>query len=88
MKVSALLLALAGLGCGLMASYYWFKSSKVRIDIGPETEPGEVVFSQLRWQAATVKAIVEMSRLNKVATVWTAIAIVFSGVSGVFGNWP
>src|SRR6185437_9618111 len=89
------LTALAALVCGLIAAWYWFRSSRVAIDPGwtlpgepGPSEPADAGAQQMAWIAATITASNEVARLNKSASLWTAASVVFSAASAIVGALP
>jgi hypothetical protein len=76
----------AGL-CGLIAAYYWYRSSF--IEYGPNWDFEPVVEEQKNMDrfVAIMKAAKESSRLNKSAARWTAASVVLSAASAIAGAW-
>ena len=82
-------LAVGGLVFGLIAAWYWFKSTRVPID-PLNGDPNAIMpvvpeLEQLTWLAAQFRANQEVGRLNTIAASLTAIAVVFSTASSVVG---
>jgi hypothetical protein len=92
MRAISILLALAALITGLVGAFYWFKSSMVPIDRwGREEHPGP--FPPHEHQAAhtlylfgMLEAARQTARLNMKAALWTAVAVILSGVSSIFSS--
>lgn len=88
-KCVAFWLAVSGLVFGLIAAWFWFRSTRVPIDPldgDPNAMmPVETELAQLTWLAAQFRANQEVGRLNTIAASLTAIAVVFSTASSVVG---
>lgn len=88
-KCVALWLAVAGLVFGLVAAWYWFRSTRVPIDPlngNPNAiMPVEPAVERLAWLAAQFRANQEVGRLNTIAASLTAVAVVLSTASSVVG---
>jgi hypothetical protein len=97
LTIASIASAAAGLVVGLFAAYYWWKASKIEIDPGWRTGPPQSAADALRpiepadgssdavWLTATMKAASDSAYLNKRAALLTAVAVVFSALSGVLG---
>jgi hypothetical protein len=81
MKWLSVLLACLGAVTGIVAAYYWYRSSQVSINPVWLTESGDPHASQSGWLAATMGAFSESARLNKIAASWTAAAVVLNMLS-------
>jgi len=86
-KLAAFALAMSGLGFGLAAAWYWRKSTRVPID-PLDGDPNAIMpvvpeLAQQAWWAAQFRANQEIGRLNTVAAILTAIAVVLSTASSV-----
>ncbi|WP_247570115.1 hypothetical protein ACQZ3V_01950 [Ralstonia pseudosolanacearum] len=88
-KCIALWLAIGGLVFGLIAAWYWFRSTRVPIDPlngNPNAiMPVEPAVERLAWLAAQFRANQEVGRLNTIAASLTAVAVVLSTASSVVG---
>ncbi|MEM5387883.1 hypothetical protein VSR68_30475 [Paraburkholderia phymatum] len=90
-KSIAIALALGGLTCGLLAAWFWERTTRVRVD-PLEGDPYAVMpvdgdLSNQWWWTAQFRADQEIARLNTLAARWTATAVVlgtFSSVVGLF----
>lgn len=87
MKLAAFALAVSGLGFGLAASWYWRKSTRVPVD-PLDGDPNAIMqvvpeLAQQAWWAAQFRANQEIGRLNTVAAILTAVAMVLSTASSV-----
>jgi hypothetical protein len=89
MKVGGIVTAVAALIAGLIAAWYWYRSSKVQIEPmwpqGPMglVEPGEVEASQGGWIGGTLLAFSASADLNSKAALWTAGSVVLAAISSV-----
>ena len=88
-KCVAIALALGGLTCGLLAAWFWERTTQVPVD-PLNGDPSAImpvlpVLEQQAWWAAQFRADQEMGRLNTLAARWTAAAVVLSGVSSLIG---
>lgn len=79
------ILSWAGILCGLASAYFWFKASTVVV--GPENsrhEPGvELQYTdrQTGKEVLVVATAMEQSRVNKVASILTALAVLLQALS-------
>ncbi|NPT58687.1 hypothetical protein [Paraburkholderia elongata] len=86
-KVAAFGLAMSGLGFGLAAAWYWGKSTRVPVD-PLNGDPNAIMpvvpeLAQQAWRAAQFRANQEVGRLNTVAAILTAVAVLLSTASSV-----
>jgi len=68
---------------GLLAVKYWWQSSKVRIDPGWQTEPGDDVAAMQGKISALMIAFWKAAALNTKAALWTGFAVAFAALSTV-----
>jgi hypothetical protein len=86
MRALAINFAVAALVCGLTAAHYWGRSSIVERRLDSDFEP---VVEELRnrvWFSAMMKAASETARLNRIAALWTAAAVILATASSIFGS--
>jgi hypothetical protein len=83
MRIAAIYLAIAGGFSGLIAAYYWYKSSKIPVDPKWTCEPVDTEDKALGWTGATIDAFTKSAELNKKAALWTAISVLLSALSGL-----
>jgi hypothetical protein len=94
--ITSLCFAVAALISGLVASWYWWKASKIDIDPGWSSGlPGDDRPSQPAdmegtgslngWVTATMQAVNLSSDLNRKAAILTAVSVVLAGLSSVAG---
>jgi hypothetical protein len=81
----AFICVVAGLAAGLWAAYCWWKASKVEIDPGGVEQTCDPELIQMSWTTGIMKAVGESARLNKIAALWTAVAVLLNAVSSVLG---
>ncbi|MFK4448488.1 hypothetical protein ABH944_008544 [Caballeronia udeis] len=88
-KSIAVVLAFGGLTCGLLAAWFWEKSTRVPVDPldGDPTAimPVLLDLEQQAWWAAQFRANQQIGRLNVLAARWTAAAVVLGTLSSVVG---
>ena len=88
-KSLAVALALGGLASGLLAAWFWEKSTRVPVDpLNGDPHaimPVEFDLSQMSWWAAQFRANQQTGRLNVLAARWTAAAVVLGTLSSVVG---
>lgn len=98
--VVSIVLAIAGLALGLLAAYYWFKSSRIVADPGwwdptarpslanelKPMEPVELEDQNREWVAAMLGASAKSAALNARAAKLTAWAIILSCASAVLSS--
>jgi hypothetical protein len=87
LRIFSIFLAIIALVSGLIAAWYWYKSSKVPIDPGwsGPTEPVVPEQQQMDWTVAILKATREVADLNKTAALWTALSVAFAAASTIVG---
>jgi hypothetical protein len=79
-KIAAVALAIAGLISALIAAWYWWKASRVTLPTPSDTFSfGEPTFPLM----ATLHALIESSRLNKTAALWTGGAAILSAIASI-----
>lgn len=71
---------------GLYAAYCWWDASSAKIDPGWRTEPGEGDMVQAQWTTGIMKSIVASARLNKRASIWTALAVLLGAISNILAT--
>lgn len=102
MKCVSIALALTALVTGLIAAWYWHRSTKIVPDPGwhmpgqpggftrkgyPRVpQPADSDAVDRAWNVATMEAITDASDLSKVAALWTAASAVLSAASCVIGT--
>jgi hypothetical protein len=86
MKWASVGLALLATVAGLVAAFYWYRSSKVGITpIWGGLEPVNPLFSQMGWMAGLMQTFAESADLNKRAALWTAVSVALAAGSSFFG---
>jgi hypothetical protein len=89
LDVTSLLCRVASIVFGSLAAYYWLKASSAKITTrdnnphNPDYEPRSNPDSEGHRVLYTSTAI-EQSRLNKIAAIHTAIAVVFQAAATLF----
>lgn len=88
-KSIAIALAIGGLIFGLLAAWFWERTTRVRFDpLGSDPYatvlPADVPPNEL-WWTAQFRAEQEIARLNTLAARWTAAAVVLGTSSSVVG---
>ena len=99
MRSASVIMAFGALVCGLIAAWRWYQSSQITVDPGwhlpgmpggftrhgfPRVpEPAEQEQQQMDWIFAAIDAAKETARLNKIAALWTAPAVLFSAASAI-----
>jgi hypothetical protein len=89
MKYVSVAFALGAFVTGLIAAYHWYKASEVPIDPGwtlEDPEPVDEELKQMGWTAAIINAAQKSAILNKIAALWTAVAVVLGSVSSLAGS--
>jgi hypothetical protein len=85
MRNIAILLATVALLCGLIAAWYWYRASKIPFqpkyaelgdDVSEMDFHGELVTS-------IMIAVQKTSDLNRIAALWTAVAVVLGGIANL-----
>lgn len=73
--------------CGLIAAFYWYKSS--RVGFWPDWDFEPVIEEQKNMDrfAAIMKGVERSSRLNSLAAAWTAISVILSVASVIVGAY-
>ena len=87
MKIAEIVLAMLAFVTGLIAAWYWYRASKITADPGwghnGLVEPGNRSAAKDAWIAAMLKSASESARLNKIAALWTAMAVALTGISSI-----
>jgi len=87
MKAASVTLAICALFTGLLAAWYWYKSSVVKVV--PKTDRrfgGGMATAPAPWVAGAMDAFAEAARLNKNASLWTAASVLLGAFSNVAGT--
>lgn len=84
MKHASLAFAAVALITGLVAAWYWFKASAVKVEpllgrFGPMANASDP------FVAGALDAIERSAALNKTAALWTAASVLCSGITSVAG---
>src|SRR6266446_5597834 len=89
LDVALLLCRVAGFAFGLIAAYYWYKASNAKVttrDNNPHPNPGVELLSNPDSEGHRVlytSTAIEQSRLNKIAAIYTAIAVLFQAAASL-----
>jgi predicted negative regulator of RcsB-dependent stress response len=87
MKVIAFLLAVVSFATGLLAAWYWYRSSQVAVkQTNKEAKSYDSITLGLLRRA--IEAYQEVATLNKKAALWTITTVVLTAASAVAGAWP
>lgn len=85
MKYLELVLAVAAFITGLLAAGYWYKASRVTADPewgrNGEYRPVTHSMEQDAWIAVLIQSASESARLNKIAALWTAVAVALNALA-------
>jgi len=68
---------------GLLAAWYWFRSTWVSIDPSTYSKDGQAVFQIMKWIDSVMKSHSTAARLNAWAAFWTAISVLANAVSSL-----
>ena len=82
MKVAAAFFGLLSGFLGLVAAVYWFRASAITPTNTIETPTG---LAGQSWTAGILKAMKESARLNKLASIWTAGAVIAAAIASALG---
>jgi len=73
--------------CGLISAGYWYLASRVEIvPLWQKLGIPEPVLQELResgWTHGIIEAGANTARLNKIAAVWTAVAVLLGSISAL-----
>jgi len=72
---------------GLIAAVYWYKASVVKVV--PKADGrfgGGIATPPAPWVRGALDALEESSRLNRTASIWTAVSVLFNALSNVAGQ--
>ena len=90
MKLTSLVFAIVGSVTGLIAAHYWYRASKVEIspawELVPSKEREVETKNIMGWVTGNMIAFTSSSKLNKYAARWSAVAVMASGFSALFGS--
>jgi hypothetical protein len=87
MKIASMALAIGSLVTGLVAAWYWYKSSIVKVV--PKADGrfgGGMATATAPWLSGAMVAFAEGARLNKNAALWTAASVVLAALSSITGT--
>lgn len=73
--------------CGLMAAFYWYRSSAVTFWPDWDFEPFVEELKNMGHFVAIMKGVEASSRLNSLAARWSAVSIILSAASAIAGAW-
>jgi hypothetical protein len=68
---------------GLLAAWYWLRSTWVNIDASTYTKDGKVVFQMMKWIDSVMKTSSTVSALNAKAAAWTAVSVLANTLSAL-----
>lgn len=77
--------AIAALITGLIAAYYWHRSTTVTPNPGGSVHSGEAEIQDAAWTTAILEANSAAGQFNKIAALWTALTVVLGAASSIFG---
>jgi hypothetical protein len=84
MRLAAFILAALSLITGLVAAWYWYKSSLVRVEPRIDHRTGGAMPGPVRrWLGGTIASVENSAALNKKASLWTAATVIL----GTLGNF-
>jgi hypothetical protein len=83
MKCIGIVAAVGALICGLIAAYYWYKSSIIEFGPDWEFEPVVEELKSIGRFDGIMKAAKASSNLNKLAARSTAASVVLSAISSI-----
>lgn len=84
MKITIIFIQVISSGTGIVAAFYWYKSS--RIAIIPPPISGDPNLEHLGWTSGTMQAFSISSNLNRIAAIWTAITVLLAGFSSLIST--
>jgi hypothetical protein len=85
MKCVDVALAIASLIIGLVAAWYWYKASIIKTEPGEAVNSGAISVQDRAWIVALMDASNKAARLNKIASILTALSVVIGAASSVLG---
>lgn len=85
MKFASLIAAGFSLCFGLASAWYWLQSSRV-MEAPGYPESVDPMMAQMDWIVALLRAGEKSARLNKIASVLTALAVVLGAISSFVGS--
>jgi hypothetical protein len=88
MTYIAVILGATSLICGLIAAWFWYQASKIQFAPNFHELPEDVTESDFNWTLvkAIMTAVQQESALNRLAALWTAVAVVLGGVANFMGT--
>lgn len=89
MQTLSYFLAGGNLICGLIAAWYWFRSSQIRtrpscLDQSWDKSLDDVFLAEGNWMSEFLAAIASAAELNSKAAVWTAASVVLGTAGSIF----
>lgn len=89
MKIFSFVLTIAAFITGLIAAYYWHRACKAGISPlwGEDgTEPADQHSSDMGWTVGIIQAFSESAKLNKTASMGTAVSVMLGTASTLVGQ--
>jgi hypothetical protein len=88
-KAASFVLAIFGFAAGMVAAWYWLRSTRVQAtppwaQFGGIERPGG---DPEGWIVGLLQAAKESAALNKVAAIWTAASVIFNSLAALAGAW-
>lgn len=81
--------AMAALASGLVAAWYWYKSTTAKIDPGiRKMDDGRDAFRVMAWVESVMNTAATASDFNRKAALWTAASVLLAAISAILGAWP
>jgi hypothetical protein len=85
-KYLELVLAAVAFITGLLAAWYWYKASRIQT-VPKWGYSGEGHWAQAlgqhRWTEELITSTSESARLNKIAALWTAVAVMLNALAAL-----
>lgn len=86
MKYAAIALAISAFAAGLVAAWYWYRSTQVPTkNAKPNARGFDTAAFGLAW--GIFEASNAIAAFNKKAAAWTAVATLLSAMASVLGNF-
>jgi hypothetical protein len=87
MKTISASIAFFGFIAGIIAAWYWYKSTQIDVPDIRHIINGNVTINYVEWMEGSVRALRDVSELNEKAAIATAISVFANGAAAVLSTF-